>query len=88
MNSPGWFRAPMARMVMAAGIGLAGGFGTLVVANAATSPAPSVSPDVGASRSTNASPSTTDSRSERGNEPAATWHLISPEGQSVTDWSQ
>jgi len=59
MNSPGWFRAPLARMVVAAGVGLAGGFGTFVVAHAATSPAPTVSPDVGASPSTNASPSTT-----------------------------
>jgi len=57
MNSPGWFRGPMAKMVMAAGVGLAGGFGTFVVAHAATSPAPTVSPDVGASPSTNASPS-------------------------------
>ena len=55
MNSPGWFRRPMARMVMAAGVALAGGFGTFVVAHAATSPAPTVSPDV--SPSTSASPS-------------------------------
>jgi len=63
MNGPGWFRGPMAKMLMAAGVGLAGGFGTFVVAHAATSPAPTVSPDVGpstsASPSTNASPSTT-----------------------------
>jgi hypothetical protein len=58
MNSPGWFRGPMAKMVMALSVGLAGGFGTFVVAHAATSPAPTVSPDVGASPSTNASPST------------------------------
>lgn len=61
MNSPGWFRGPMAKMVMALGVGLAGGYGTFVVAHAATSPAPTVSPDVGPSSSppTNASPSTT-----------------------------
>jgi len=58
MNSPGWIRGPMAKMVMALSVGLAGGFGTFVVAHAATSPAPTVSPDVGASPSTNASPST------------------------------
>jgi len=61
MNNPGWFRGPMAKMVMALSVGLAGGFGTFVVAHAATSPAPTVSPDVGpsSSPSTNASPSTT-----------------------------
>ena len=58
MRSPGWIRGPMAKMVMALSVGLAGGFGTFVVAHAATSPAPTVSPDVGASPSTNASPST------------------------------
>lgn len=57
MNSPGWFRRPIARLVMAAGLAFGGGFGTFVVAHAATSPAPTVSPDVGPS--TNASPSTT-----------------------------
>lgn len=63
MKNPGWFRGPMARVVMAAGVGLAGGFGTFVVAHAATSPAPTVSPDVGpstsASPSTNAAPGAT-----------------------------
>lgn len=59
MNSPGWFRGPMAKMVMAASVGLAGGFGTFVVAHAATSPAPTVSPDV--VPSTSASPSTSGS---------------------------
>ncbi len=56
MNNLGWFRGPVAKMVVAAGIGLAGGFGT-IVAHAAVSPSPSFSPDVGPS--TSASPSTT-----------------------------
>jgi hypothetical protein len=55
---PGWFRSPIARMVMAAGVGLAGGFGTFVVAHAATSPAPTVSPDVSPSTSPGGSPGT------------------------------
>ena len=37
MNSPGWFRGPMAKMVMALSVGLAGGFGTFVVAHAPAS---------------------------------------------------
>src|SRR5437660_3588385 len=61
MDNLGWFRGPIAKMVVAAGVGLAGGFGTIAV-HAATSPSPSVSPDVGpstsASPSTGASPST------------------------------
>ncbi len=40
MNDLGWFRGPVAKMVVAAGVGLAGGFGT-VVAHAAVSPSPS-----------------------------------------------
>src|SRR6202022_1874914 len=55
MNNLGWFRGSMAKMAVAAGIGLAGGFGT-IVAHAAVSPSPSASPDVGPS--TGASPST------------------------------
>src|SRR5579864_2530343 len=61
MNSLGWLQGPVAKMAVAAGVGLAAGFGT-VVAHAATSPSPSASPDVGpstsASPSTGASPST------------------------------
>jgi hypothetical protein len=61
MNNLGWMRGSMAKMVVAASVGLAGGFGTIAV-HAATSPSPSVSPDVGpstsASPSTGASPST------------------------------
>src|SRR5690242_19398637 len=61
MNNLGWFRGPVAKCVAAAGVGLAVGFVT-VVAHAATSPSPSVSPDVGpsnsASPSTGSSPST------------------------------
>ena len=56
MNNFGWFRGPLAMMLVAGGVGLAAGFGT-VVAHAATSPSPSVSPDVGPS--IGASPSTT-----------------------------
>jgi hypothetical protein len=55
MNNLGRFRGPIAKMVVAASVGLVGGFGTIAV-HAATSPAPTVSPDVGPS--TNASPST------------------------------
>src|SRR5258708_40219135 len=55
MNNLGWFRGPTAMMVVAAAVGLAGGLGTIAV-HAATSPAPTVSPDVGPS--TGASPST------------------------------
>src|SRR5438094_8432591 len=54
-NNLGWFRGSIARMAVAAGIGLAGGFGT-IVAHAAVSPSPSVPPDVGPS--TGASPPT------------------------------
>jgi hypothetical protein len=57
MNNIGWLRGPIAKMVVAGAVGLAGGFGTIAV-HAATTPAPTVSPDVGASPSTNASPST------------------------------
>ena len=61
MNNLGWIRGPLVKMVVAAGVGLAGGFGTIAV-HAATSPSPNVSPDVGpstsASPSTGASPST------------------------------
>jgi hypothetical protein len=58
MNNIGWLRGPIAKMVVAAAVGLAGGFGTIAV-HAATSPAPTVSPDVGPS--TGASPSTSPS---------------------------
>src|SRR6266849_8153285 len=57
MNNIGWLRGPIAKMAVAASVGLAGGFGTIAV-HAATSPAPTVSPDVGASPSTSTSPST------------------------------
>src|ERR1700704_4753780 len=60
MDKIGWLRGPIAKMVVAAGVGLAGGFGTIAV-HAATSPAPTVSPDVGPS--TSASPSTSTSPS-------------------------
>src|SRR5260370_12643497 len=70
MNNLGWFRGPMAKMVVAAGVGLVGGFGTIAV-HAATSPAPTVSPDVGpsagASPSTGASPTTPSPGSGSGN---------------------
>jgi hypothetical protein len=55
MNNLGWLRGSMAKMLVAASVGLAGGFGTIAV-HAAVSPSPSVSPDVGPS--TSASPST------------------------------
>src|SRR6267143_1781499 len=64
MNSIGWLRGPIAKMVVAASVGLAGGFGTIAV-HAATSPAPTVSPDV--SPSTGASPSTPSPGSGSGN---------------------
>src|SRR5256885_4096623 len=61
MNNLGWFRGSIARMAVAAGIGLAGGFGTNV-GHAAGSPSPRVSPGVSpsarASPSAGASPST------------------------------
>src|SRR3984893_16817531 len=57
MNNIGWLRGPIAKMVVAASVGLAGGLGQVAV-EAAASPAPTVSPDVGASPSTSASPST------------------------------
>src|SRR6202171_5723769 len=61
MNNLGWFRGSMAKMAVAAGIGLAGGVGT-IVAHAAVSPSPNASPDVrpspNAPPSTGASPST------------------------------
>ena len=60
LDNLGWIRGPVAKMVVAAGVGIAGGFGTIAV-HAATSPSPSVSPDVGPS--TSASPSTSTSPS-------------------------
>ena len=48
LDNLGWIRGPIAKMVVAAGVGLVGGFGTIAV-HAATSPTPSVSPDVGPS---------------------------------------
>jgi len=70
MNNIGWLRGPIAKMVVAASVGLVGGFGTIAV-HAATSPAPTVSPDVGASPSTSpstgASPTTPSPGSGSGN---------------------
>src|SRR3989442_10771670 len=61
MNNLGWFRGSVARMAVAAGIGLAGGFGT-IAAHAAGSPSPPGSshgrPSTAASPATGASPST------------------------------
>src|SRR3982074_2475930 len=61
MNNLGWFRGSMAKMVVAAGIGLAGGFGP-IVGHAAGPPSPNAAPacrpSTSASPSTNASPST------------------------------
>ncbi len=45
MNVLTWTRGPMAKLVMAIGIGAAGGLGTFVVAHAAASPSPTVAPD-------------------------------------------
>jgi hypothetical protein len=59
MNVLGWARGPMAKAAMAVGIGVAGGFGTFVVAHAAASPSPTVAPDTSPTPSTGASPSTT-----------------------------
>jgi hypothetical protein len=66
MNNIGWLRGPIAKMVVAGAVGLAGGFGTIAV-HAATTPAPTVSPDVGASPSTGASPATPSPGSGSGN---------------------
>src|ERR1700674_5868591 len=57
MNNIGWLRGPIAKIVVAGAVGLAGDCGR-IAGHAATSPAPTVSPEVGASPSTSASPST------------------------------
>src|SRR5260370_19315853 len=56
MNNIGWLRGPIAKMVVAASVGLAGGFGT-IPGHPATSPAPPRAPGAGAFASTTPPPS-------------------------------